>query len=87
MTAAQRIGRNIRRRRRAIELTQEACAERAGIHRVSITGYEWGEREPKSVTLVKLAGALGVEPAVLLEGVRWEPGRFGPGRFVIEEEA
>lgn len=83
MTAAQRIGRDIRRIRRAADLTQEVVAERAGIHRTLMTRYEWGESEPKVLTLLKVAGAIGVEPAVLLEGVRWEP---RAGRFVIGED-
>lgn len=37
---------------------------------------------PKSETLLKLAGALNVEPADLLDGVRWEPREQ---RFVVEE--
>jgi transcriptional regulator with XRE-family HTH domain len=83
MTPTQKIGHNIRRIRRAEDLTQEVVAERAGIHRTLITGYEWGEREPKALTLLKLAGAIGVEPADLLAGVRWES---APGRFVTGED-
>jgi transcriptional regulator with XRE-family HTH domain len=86
MTANQRIGRNIRRIRRAADLSQEACAERAGIHRTMISLYEWGEREPLTLSFLKLAAALDVELAVLAEGVRWEPGSSGPGRWVIEED-
>lgn len=84
MTPAEKVGRNVRRIRRAQELSQEACAERAGIHRESMTGYEWGHVEGKIGTLLKLAGALGVEPDRLLEGVRWEPRQQ---RFVVEGEA
>jgi transcriptional regulator with XRE-family HTH domain len=85
VTPTERIGRNIRRIRRAADLSQEACAERAGLHRASMSVYEWGEREPKVGTLLRFAGALNVEPAALLAGVRWEPGRYGPGRFVVGE--
>jgi transcriptional regulator with XRE-family HTH domain len=84
MTATERIGHNIRRIRRAADLTQEVVAERAGIHRTLMTLYEWGGREPKVLTLLKLAGAIGVEPADLLAGVRWESRRR---RFVVEQEA
>lgn len=87
MTANQRIGRNIRRIRRAADLSQEACAERAGIHRTMISPYEWGEREPLTSSFLKLAAALNVELAVLAEGVRWEPGGSSPGRWVIDEDA
>ena len=83
MTSAERVGRNIRRIRRAADLSQVGVAERAGVHRTLLPGYEWGEREPRVGTLLRLAGALGVEPAVLLDGVRWEPRRG----FVLEEES
>jgi hypothetical protein len=35
---------------------------------------------------LKLAAALGVNLAVLAEGVRWEPGRSSPGRWEIDED-
>ncbi len=84
MTPAQKVGHNVRRIRRAADLTQEVVAERAGIHRTMMSLYEWGEREPKVLTLLKLAGAIGVEPADLLAGVTWESGRR---RFVVEQAA
>lgn len=87
MTASQRIGRNIRRIRRTADLSQEALADQAGIHRTMISQYEWGEREPLTRSFLKLAAALDVELAVLAEGVRWEPGRSNPGRWVIDEDA
>jgi transcriptional regulator with XRE-family HTH domain len=84
MTARQRIGRNFRRIRRAADLSQETVAERAGVHRTQISLYDWGEREPLTLSSVKLAAALDVEPAELLDGVRWDP---AGQRFVVEEEA
>jgi transcriptional regulator with XRE-family HTH domain len=83
MTPKRRIGRNFRRIRRAADLTQEVVAERADLHRTQISQYDWGEREPLTLSLVKLSAALEVEPADLLEGVRWDPA----GQcFVVEEE-
>ncbi len=82
LTATERIGRNIRRHRRAIELSQEACAERAGLSRTGMPKYEWGEIEPKAGTIVRFAAALSVEPADLLEGIGWDP----KGQcFVVDE--
>jgi transcriptional regulator with XRE-family HTH domain len=70
------LGRRIRRRRQFLDLSQEALAERAGIHRTQISLFEHGERMPLVVTLVKLAAALEVSVAQLLVGVEWEvPGR------------
>jgi len=42
---------------------------------------ERGVRLARVDTLVKLCGALGVEPADLLEGIVWEPGDPRPGHF------
>lgn len=81
MTPTERIGRNVRCIRRAQELSQEAVAERAGVHRVLMSRYEWGQTMPKAETLLRLAGALNVGPADLLDGVRWEP---GGRRFVVD---
>lgn len=81
LTPAERVGRNIRRIRRAADLSQETCAERAGLGRPSMTAYERGRREARLGTLLKIAGALEVGPADLCEGVRWEPRQ---GRFVVE---
>jgi transcriptional regulator with XRE-family HTH domain len=73
---ASTLGRRIRRRRQFLDLSQEALAERAGIHRTQISLFEHGERMPLVVTLVKLAAALEVSVAQLLVGVEWEvPGR------------
>lgn len=66
------LGRRIRRRRRYLDLSQEALAERADIHRTQISLFEHGERMPLVSTLVKLVAALGVSVDQLLAGVGWE---------------
>ncbi len=48
-------------------LTQEELAERAGIGKNTVNRMERNLTEPRPSTLRKLAGALGVEPADLLE--------------------
>jgi transcriptional regulator with XRE-family HTH domain len=84
MTPAERVGRNIRRIRRGFaDLTQEECAARAEIARSSLALYERGVRLPSTEPLLKVAGALEVEPGALLEDVRWVPGEAGPGAFVV----
>lgn len=87
MTPTERVGRNIRRIRRAADLSQEACAERAGIHATNISLYETATREPKLETVLRVAGALKVDPGVLMEGVRWVPSVYGTEGFAYEEEA
>lgn len=86
MTVEEKVGRNIRRIRRAADITQEACALAAEISRPSMTMYERGRRVPPTDILLRLAGALAVEPAAFLAGVRWEPATYGHGRFVFDEE-
>lgn len=80
----ERFGENLLRVRQARKLSQESLAELAGIQRTQITLIESGRREPRVLTLLRLAGALEVDVSTLLEGVAWKPG--GPGRrgeFVV----
>jgi transcriptional regulator with XRE-family HTH domain len=76
------VGRRIRRIRRGLEMSLEALADNAGIHRTQMTRIEWGEQLPRLDTVIKLAGGLGVSPWVLLEGITWEVGRSRPGRMI-----
>jgi transcriptional regulator with XRE-family HTH domain len=48
-------------------LTQQELADRAGINRVTLARIETGGAEPYPATVRKLAEALGVEPAELME--------------------
>jgi transcriptional regulator with XRE-family HTH domain len=75
--AAKRFGENLLRVRQARKLSQENLAELAEVHRTQISLIESGRREPRIFTVVRLAGALEVELATLLEGVAWRPP--GPG--------
>lgn len=81
MSLAERFGSNLHRCRKAAGLSQEETAVRASLHRTHIGMMERAERLPRIDTLVKLAGALGVGPDDLLDGIAWEPGTVSPGRF------
>ena len=70
--AARQFSRSVAERRRQVGLTQEGTAERAGLHRTEIALIEKGERLPRLDTIVKLGGALGVEPCELLAGMAWK---------------
>ena len=72
MEAARHFGQNLAERRRQVGLSQDATAERAGLHRTEVALIETGRRLPRLDTLVKLAGALEVEPCALLTGMVWK---------------
>lgn len=81
MDIAERFGGNLRRIRKRSGLSQEALAMRASLHRTHIGLLERAERMPRVDTVVKLAGALGVEAEDLLAGMVWTPGKTLPGEF------
>ncbi len=62
-------------------------AFRASLHRTEIGLLERGGRVPKIDTAAKLAGALGVTLAELLDGIEWHPGEFQRGYFRASGEA
>lgn len=63
----QALGRQVRRFRDAQGLSQEELAARSGLHRNYIGGIERGERNAGILTLYRLAAALGVKCANLVE--------------------
>ncbi len=58
---------NLRRMRRQQGLSQEALAEKAGIHRTYVGSVEREERNISIDNICRLAWALGVEPRDLLD--------------------
>lgn len=81
MNIAERFGKNLNRARKRAGISQEEAAVRASLHRTEIGLLERGERLPRIDTAIKLAGAVGVDPADLLEGISWKPGEMRPGHF------
>jgi len=61
------LGQNLRRLRTEKGLSQEQFAFRADIHRTYISDIERGARNPTITVVQKLADALGVKTANLLE--------------------
>ena len=55
------LGRQVRDRRRAADLTVQQLADRAGVSRRLLTQVELGQANPSMVTVDKLARALGVD--------------------------
>jgi transcriptional regulator with XRE-family HTH domain len=63
------FGLNVRRRREAIGLSQEALAEKAELDRTYISGIERGTRNPTILSAARVAAALKTSLAQLLNGV------------------
>ena len=66
-----RLGRNLRARRMADGMSQEAFADVLGVHRTYMGGLERGERNVTLRTIERLAARLGTDALDLLNG----PGR------------
>ena len=63
------FARNLRAAREKAGLSQEALAERAGMHRNAVALLETGKRDPRVSTVAKLAKALGIRASELLKGI------------------
>jgi transcriptional regulator with XRE-family HTH domain len=61
------IGERLKRHRTRRALTQAKLAERAGVTTATVARIERDEIEPRMTTLRKLAHALEVDPAELVE--------------------
>lgn len=85
VSVGKRFGENLARHREAAGLSQEEVGFRASVHRTEISGLERGLRVPRIDTVAKLAGALGVKPAGLLEGIAWTPATLQPGSFELPD--
>lgn len=86
MSVAKRFGSNLARCRKRVGLSQEETAVRASLHRTAVGQLERAERVARVDTLIKLAGALGVEPGELLDGLEWESGGTRLGRFEFPDQ-
>ena len=64
------LGKDVRQRRNSLGLSQEALAERAGLHWTYIGGIERGERNVSLINIVRIARALEVTPAKLMAGIQ-----------------
>jgi transcriptional regulator with XRE-family HTH domain len=67
MDVVQLLGTNVRRYRKLRGMSQEELSLEAGMKRSYVSDLERGTRNPSVRALGRLATALGVEPATLLE--------------------
>jgi transcriptional regulator with XRE-family HTH domain len=68
--ARQHFAHNLRSQRTRLGLSQEALGDACNLHRTEISLLERAGRDPRLSTIVRLARALKITPAELLEGVR-----------------
>ncbi len=61
------LGRNLRRYRESRGLSQEAFADKLGVHRTYMGGIERGERNLTLKSVERIAVAINVDPLELLE--------------------
>ena len=67
---AELFGQRVRARRLALGLSQEALAERSGLHRTYVGSLERGERNVALLNIVKLADALNLDAGELVRGLK-----------------
>lgn len=67
MDIRKQVGRNVRRYRLEKGWSQEELAFESGVHQTYLSGVETGTRNPTVTVVKKVADALGVRPAALLE--------------------
>lgn len=64
------FGRNLRRHRESLGLSQEAFADRLGMHRTYMGGVERGERNLTLRSVERIAGSIGRDPVEMLSAPR-----------------
>jgi transcriptional regulator with XRE-family HTH domain len=67
---AEEFGRRVRATRRDNRVSQEKLGELAGLHRTYVGHLERGEVNPSLYNIIRIADALGVDPAELIRGLR-----------------
>ena len=67
--AREQFARNLRAQRLRRGLSQEALGEASGLHRTEVSLLERAGRDPRLSTISRLARALGIPAATLLDGI------------------
>ena len=66
--ALRSFGSRVKQERQKQNLSQEALADKAGLHRTYLGDVERGERNIGLLNIVKIANALNIPPDLLLRG-------------------
>ena len=64
-----KFGKNIRKHRKRLDITQEELADCVELHRTYIGAVERGERNVSLENIVAIARGLNTTPSKLLEGI------------------
>jgi transcriptional regulator with XRE-family HTH domain len=85
MTFKARFAENLICLRKRAGLSQEELAVRASISRDAVRKYERQVNVPTLDVVVRLGGALSIQPAELFDGIAYKPGfiGMGEGRYEI----
>lgn len=67
--ATREFGRRVRARREQLGYSQERLAQECGLHWTFVGQVERGRRNLSLHNVLKLAAGLGIDPAVLVEGL------------------
>jgi len=74
------FARNVAEARARQNLSQTQVSARSGVHVTEVSRIENGLRDPRISTLIRLAQALKVKPAQLLDGINNRQSRTGGGQ-------
>lgn len=69
MNARETFAANLRAERKRLKLSQEALGHRCDLNMSEVSRLERSQRDPRLATIVKLAKALEIPPAKLLDGI------------------
>lgn len=69
MTDRETFARNLRAERQRLKLSQEALGYACNLDTSEVSRLERSQRDPRLATIVKLARALDIPPAKLLDGI------------------
>lgn len=67
--AAREFGERLRAQRLKLGISQETLAELSGMHWTAVGKLERGQRNPSLHNIIRIAGGLDVDPALLVTGL------------------